>query len=105
MLEYSAATQSRRWGHDKRNMHHRTDASVSAWGISAWPVRTCACLGLCATLVSHADAQSTLAIRLAIIEAGERGATSPRDLVIVMNSMRSSDVQTVRMALATLGRT
>jgi cyclophilin family peptidyl-prolyl cis-trans isomerase/HEAT repeat protein len=92
-------------------MHSRTDApanadlDLGARGISAWHLRVCTCLGLCAALVSRADAQSTLATRLAIIEAAERGATSARDLLIVKSGMSSSDVQTVRMALAALGRT
>jgi hypothetical protein len=81
------------------------DPGAGSRVISAWHVRIWVCLGLCATLVCHAAAQSTLASRLAILEAEERGATSARDLLIVKSGTGSADVQTVRMALGALGRT
>ena len=62
-------------------------------------------VGISACLISHAIAQSTSATLLAIIEAEERGATTPRDLLILRNGTRSNATQAVRLAVSALGRT
>jgi peptidyl-prolyl cis-trans isomerase B (cyclophilin B) len=67
--------------------------------------RTWLCLGLSMLLIRTAAAQSTQATQLAIIEAEERGATSPRDLMTLRSGTRSNTIQTVRMAVRALGRT
>src|SRR5215831_2095739 len=62
-------------------------------------------VGLSILLTRTAVAQSTQATQLAIIEAEERGATAPRDLVTLRSGTRSNTIQTVRMAVRALGRT
>lgn len=71
----------------------------------AWLSSTLLCAGISACLTGTVVAQSTSATQLAIIEAEERGATAPRDLLVIRNGTRSGTIETVRMAVRALGRT
>lgn len=55
-------------------------------------------------LVTLASAQSIPAARLAILAAEERGAPDARDLTAIRSGLRSSDEETVRVAVRALGR-
>ena len=66
--------------------------------------RTVLSIGISACLTGNAVAQSTPTIQLAIIQAEERGATAPRDLVVLRSGTRSGTIETVRMAVRALGR-
>src|SRR5437867_3025067 len=61
-------------------------------------------VGISACLAGTAVAQSTSATQLAIIQAEERGATAPRDLLVIKSGTRSSTIETARMAVRALGR-
>src|SRR5437870_1768626 len=62
------------------------------------------CAGVSAWLTGDAAAQSAQATQLAIIQAEERGATTPRDLLVIKNGTHSENVETARMAVRSLGR-
>ena len=68
-------------------------------------VRTVLCVGLMACLTGRAIAQTTFETQLAIVQAEERGASTPRDLQVIRSAVRSNTIQTVRMAVRALGRT
>src|SRR5262249_37544432 len=67
--------------------------------------RTWLCLGISILLTGTAIAQTAPVTQIAIVEAEERGATSPRDLLTLRNGTHSNTIQTVRMAVRALGRT
>src|SRR5882762_9126006 len=59
--------------------------------------------GLCVPFFAVAHAQ-TLAARLAILQAEDRRAPTPRDLALIRSGAHSGDEQTVRVAVRALGR-
>src|SRR6266550_6073972 len=65
--------------------------------------RLCALCGLCVPFFAVAHAQ-TLAARLAILQAEDRRAPTPRDLALIRSGAHSGDEQTVRVAVRALGR-
>src|SRR5262249_38951252 len=67
--------------------------------------RTWLCLGISILLTRKAIAQTIPVSQLAIIEAEERGAVAPRDLLTLRNGTHSNTIQTVLMAVRALGRT
>src|SRR5690242_11363727 len=75
------------------------------------PTRCCAaCLGLATAIgaslsvPAHAQTSAAITTQLAVIQAEERGASAPRDLLTIQNATRSDNIQTVRMAVRALGR-
>jgi cyclophilin family peptidyl-prolyl cis-trans isomerase/HEAT repeat protein len=66
-------------------------------------LRLCALCALCVPCFGVAHAQ-TLAARLAILQAEDRRAPTPRDLAVIRSGAHSGDEQTVRVAVRALGR-
>src|SRR6266550_1366196 len=64
-------------------------------------LRLCALCGLCVPCFGVAQA---LAARLAILQAEDRRAPTPRDLALIRSGAHSGDEQTVRVAVRALGR-
>lgn len=53
---------------------------------------------------STTKAQTAASVRLAVLQAAERGATTPADLRTLRSAVRSADSDTARLALRALGR-
>ncbi len=60
--------------------------------------------GLCGSGVFVARAQSPVTTRLAVLQAEDRRAPTPRDLAVIRSGAHSSDAQTMRVAIRALGR-
>jgi cyclophilin family peptidyl-prolyl cis-trans isomerase/HEAT repeat protein len=67
-------------------------------------LRLCALGGLCVPVFGVVHAQTSVAMRLAILQAEDRRAPTPRDLAIIRSGAHSGNEQTVRVALRALGR-
>src|SRR5712691_1757034 len=64
----------------------------------------CVLGALCVLLVVFARAQAPATTRLAVLQAEDRRAPTPRDLAVIRSGAHSSDAQTMRVAIRALGR-
>jgi len=65
----------------------------------------CVLCGFCVPRSSHAqDGRSPRTTRLAVLQAEDRRAPTPRDLAIIRSGLHGGDPQTVRVAVRALGR-
>ena len=64
----------------------------------------CVLCALCGSGVLVLRAQSPVATRLAVLQAEDRRAPTPRDLAVIRSGARSPDAQTMRVAIRALGR-
>src|SRR5437773_2145085 len=64
----------------------------------------CVLCALCVLLVVFARAQAPATTRLAVLQAEDRRAPTPRDLAVIRSGAHSPDAQTMRVAIRALGR-
>ncbi len=71
---------------------------------SAQIAQLCVLCVLCGSWSSVADAQVARTTRVAVLQAEDRRAPTPRELAIIRSAARSGDGQTARVAVRALGR-
>ncbi len=101
MLEYSAATRHLR--------HDDTEGTAEPAEIAKKKIFLCVLCVLCGFffVVVHAQDEPPAAprtSRLAVLQAEDRRAPTPRDLAIIRSGLHGGDAQTVRVAVRALGR-